>query len=92
MNCRAGHCVGCICPRGPGESYDLEPLVTTTDIVTVFHFVTKDAYFASPSIAIDLGEIAMTLCQGRRPGVLPSSLAAIVSEIGGHSMGMELRI
>jgi len=80
------------CPGGPGESYDLESLVTTTDIVTVFHLVIKDAYFASQSIAIDLGKIAMTLCRGRRPGVLPSSLGAIVSEIGGHSMGVELRI
>jgi hypothetical protein len=38
-----------------GESCDLESLVTTTNIMTVFNLVPKGAYFASQSIAIDLG-------------------------------------
>ena len=46
-----------------GETCDLESLVTTTNIVTVFNLVAKGAYFASQGIAIDLGQVAATLVQ-----------------------------
>src|SRR5580693_4652174 len=44
-----------------GETCDFESLVTTTNIVTVFNLVTKNAHFASQGITIDLGQIAATL-------------------------------
>jgi hypothetical protein len=46
-----------------GESCDLESLVTTTNIVTVFNLVAKGAYLASQGIAIDLGQVAATFVQ-----------------------------
>src|SRR5260370_949004 len=75
-----------------GESCDLESLVTTTNIVTVFNLVTKGAYFASQGIAIDLGQVAATLVQTGSLECFPSSLGAIVGEIGGDGMSVELRI
>ncbi len=75
-----------------GESCDLESLVTTTDIVAVFNFVTKGAHFASQGIAIDLGEIATTFVQAGSLQRLSTPFSAIVGEIGSDGMNVELRI
>ncbi|MGC1163120.1 MAG: hypothetical protein WA881_13495 [Candidatus Sulfotelmatobacter sp.] len=75
-----------------GESCDLESLVTTTNIVTVFNLVAKGAYFASQGIPVDLGQVAATLVQTGSLERLPTPFSAIVSEIGSDGMSVELRI
>src|SRR5438270_1760673 len=75
-----------------GESCDLETLVTTTNIVTVFNLVAKGAYFASQGIAIDLGQVAATLVQTGSLERLPTSFSSIVGQIGSDGMSVELRI
>src|SRR5579864_123549 len=75
-----------------GESCDLESLVTTTNIVTVFNLVTKGAYFASQDIAIDLGQVATTFVQTGSLERLPTSFGPIIGEIGSDRVSVELRI
>jgi hypothetical protein len=74
------------------ESCDLESLVTTTNIVTIFNLVAKGAYFASQGIAIDLGQVAATLVQTGSLQRLPTSFSPIESQIGSDGMSVELRI
>jgi hypothetical protein len=75
-----------------GESCDLESLVTTTNIVTVFNLVAKGSYFASQGIAIDLGQVAATFVQTGSLERLPTSFSSIVGQIGSDGMSVELRI
>src|SRR5712692_6865490 len=94
LNCRIalGAALTVLLQEVLGESYDLESLVTTTNIVTVFNLVTKGTHFAREDVAIDLGQIAAPLVQTRRLQCFPTTFGAIVGKIGSDGMSVELRV
>jgi hypothetical protein len=94
LNCRIplGTALAVLVEEVLGESCDLESLVTTTNVVTVFNLVTKDTHFACESVAIDLGQIAATFIQAGSLQSLPPPFSPIVGKIGSDGMSVELRI
>jgi hypothetical protein len=75
-----------------GDPVDLKPAVASPRIDAIIDLISEEPHFAGERITVNLGEVGPALIDARCLERFPASFCAVICQVGGHGMSVDLWI